>query len=65
MMQKIRAQSTLEYMAIFAAVVGAIVVLSYTKIKPAIGDLLDGAATKITNAGDDFNTTATTESGVQ
>lgn len=51
-----KAQSTLEYMAIFAAVVGAIVVFSYQKIKPAVEGIMDSAVTKLDGAATDFET---------
>jgi len=53
-----RAQSTLEYIAIFAAIVGAVVIFAYSKMKPAVENVMDSAADKITRSTTDFSTSA-------
>lgn len=55
MFKKSRAQSTLEYITVFSAIVAAILVLAYTKLKPAVGKVLDSAADKIESSADKFN----------
>jgi uncharacterized protein (UPF0333 family) len=54
MLKRKKAQSTLEYIAVFAAIVGAIVVFAYVKLKPAVEKVMDSSATKITTATSDF-----------
>lgn len=54
MLRKKKGQSSLEYIVIFSAIVVAILVLAYTKIKPAVSTLLDSAAAKITTAAGTF-----------
>ncbi|MDD2927402.1 MAG: hypothetical protein PHE30_00940 [Candidatus Omnitrophica bacterium] len=49
-----RGQSTLEYIAVFAAIVGAIIIFAYAKLKPAVQNVMDSSATKITTATSDF-----------
>lgn len=60
MLKKSKAQSTLEYITVFSAITAAILVLAYTKLKPAVEKVLDSSADKITTAADNFNVTATT-----
>jgi len=55
MLRKRKAQSTLEYIAVFAAIVGAIVVFAYAKLKPAVQNVMDSSATKITTATNNFS----------
>lgn len=55
MLKKNKAQSTLEYITVFSAIVAAILVLAYTKLKPAVSSVMDSAAGKITTAADNFN----------
>lgn len=55
MLKKNKAQSTLEYITVFSAIVAAILVLAYTKLKPAVEKVLDSSAGKITTASDNFN----------
>jgi len=54
MLRRERGQSTLEYIAVFAAIVGAIIVFAYAKLKPAVENVMDSSATKITTATSDF-----------
>ncbi|MFA5350127.1 MAG: hypothetical protein WC357_02200 [Candidatus Omnitrophota bacterium] len=54
MLRRERGQSTLEYIAVFAAIVGAIIVFAYAKLKPAVQNVMDSSATKITTATSDF-----------
>jgi len=49
-----KGQSTLEYVTIFVAIVAAVVILAYTKFKPAVESLYNGVANKITNAATTF-----------
>jgi hypothetical protein len=49
----------LEYIAVFAAIVGAIIVFAYAKVKPAVQNVMDSSATKITDAASDFTTNTT------
>lgn len=58
--RKRRGQSTLEYITIFAAIVAAILVFAYAKLKPAVENVMDSAATKIQTATDTFKTTSNT-----
>ena len=54
MFRRKRGQSTLEYIAVFAAIVGAIIVFAYTKLKPALQNVMDSSATKISTATSNF-----------
>ena len=54
MFRKNKGQSTLEYIAVFAAIVGAIVFFAWSKMKPAVQNVMDSSATKITTAADSF-----------
>lgn len=54
-----KGQSTLEYITVFAAIVAAIVIFAFAKLKPAVEDVMDSSAGKITNAASEFNTNAT------
>jgi len=54
MLRKKRGQSTLEYITLFAAIVAAIVLFAYAKMKPAMEKVMDSSATKITNAAANF-----------
>ncbi|MCX5695854.1 MAG: hypothetical protein NTW18_04215 [Candidatus Omnitrophica bacterium] len=54
MSRRNKAQSTLEYIAVFAAIVGAIIVFAYAKLKPAVEKVMDSSATKITDASSNF-----------
>ena len=54
MFRRKRGQSTLEYIAVFAAIVGAIIVFAYTKLKPAVQNVMDSSATKISTATSNF-----------
>jgi len=49
-----KAQSTLEYIAVFAAIVGAIVLFAFSKMKPAVEKIMSSSADKITKSADDF-----------
>lgn len=49
-----KGQSTLEYIAVFTAVVAAIVILAYSKLQPAVSSVLDASAAKISSAAQDF-----------
>jgi len=59
MLRKKRGQSTLEYIAVFAAIVGAIIVFAYAKVKPAVQNVMDSSVTKINDAASDFTTNTT------
>jgi len=61
MLNRTKGQSTLEYIAVFAAIVGAIVILAYTKMKPAVEKVMDSSAAKVTQSATDFS--ASTGSG--
>jgi Flp pilus assembly pilin Flp len=55
MVRKNKGQSTLEYVAVFAAIVAAIVVFAWSQLNPAVQSVMDSSATKITTATTDFN----------
>jgi uncharacterized protein YpmB len=57
MLGKRKGQSTLEYIAVFAAIVGAIVFFSWSKMKPAVQNVMDSSATKIEQAANNFKAT--------
>jgi len=59
MLVKRKGQSTLEYIAVFAAIVGAIVFFSWSKMKPAVQNVMDSSATKIEQAANNFTATTT------
>ncbi len=50
-----RGQSTLEYITVFAAIIAAIVVFAYLKLKPAVTKVLDSSSNRIQAAADEFN----------
>lgn len=54
MPRKIKAQSTLEYITVFVAIVTAIVALAYISLRPAVSNVLNASANKITNASNTF-----------
>lgn len=54
MFKRSKAQSTLEYIAVFAAIVGAIVVFAWSKMKPAVENVFNASATKIGDAASNF-----------
>lgn len=60
MFRKRKAQSTLEYITVFAAIVAAIVVVAYSVLKPAIKNLFEKAAEKINNTATTFAANNTT-----
>lgn len=51
---KRKGQSTLEYITVFAAIVAAIVIFSYSKLKPAVENMMNASATKINNSTNNF-----------
>lgn len=55
MLRKKRGQSTLEYVMVFAAVVAALIIVVYTKMKPSVESVVDAAATKMDTAAAAFN----------
>lgn len=61
MFRKRNAQSTLEYITVFAAIVAAVLVFAYAKLKPSVQKVMDSAATKIGSAADDFQAGATVQ----
>lgn len=63
MKRAIRGQSWLEYMILFTAVVAAILVFGYTKIKPAVEKVMDASAGKIEDAATNFQTDTTSNPG--
>ena len=60
MLRNRKAQSTLEYIAVFAAIVGAIVFFAWSKMKPAVQNVMDSSASKIQTATETFKTSTTT-----
>ena len=54
MFRKEKGQSTLEYIAVFAAIVAAILVFAYAKLKPAVQSVMDTSASNITTAASKF-----------
>ncbi len=56
MLSNKKAQSTLEYITLFTAIVAAIVILAYAKLQPAVNSMLDASAGKITAAAENFKT---------
>jgi len=54
MRNKKKGQSTLEYITVFAAIVAAIVIFSYSNLKPAVENMMNASATKINNATSNF-----------
>ena|GEM_PF-2681958 len=55
MHRKKRGQSTLEYIIVFVAIIAAILVFAYSRLRPSIGNLFDGTANKITNSAQTFS----------
>lgn len=51
-----KAQSTLEYITIFVAIVAAIVAFAWSTLNPAAKSMLEASANKITNAVTAFET---------
>jgi len=49
----------LEYIAVFAAIVGAIVIFAYSKMKPAVENVFNASATKIGDAASNFTSNST------
>lgn len=58
MLRREKAQSTLEYIIVFSAIVAAILVFAYSKMKPAVEQVFNSSAAKITNATNNTNWTA-------
>jgi len=56
MFRKRKAQSTLEYIVVFSAIVAAIVVFAYSKLKPSVEKVMDSSAGKINAAATQFDT---------
>ncbi|MDO8748254.1 MAG: hypothetical protein Q7J72_03945 [Candidatus Omnitrophota bacterium] len=54
MQNRRKGQSTLEYITVFAAIVAAIVIFSYSTLKPAVQNMMNASATKINNATSSF-----------
>ena len=54
MRNKRKAQSTLEYITVFAVIVAAIVIFAYKSLNPAVQNMLNASATKINNATSNF-----------
>lgn len=50
-----KGQSTLEYIAVFVAIVAAIALFTYSKISPAMQKVMDSAASKINTAAANFS----------
>ncbi|MFH0762556.1 MAG: class III signal peptide-containing protein [Candidatus Omnitrophota bacterium] len=50
MLRSKKAQSTLEYIIIFTAIVGAVLLAANTIIKPKVGNIIDHAATQAETA---------------
>lgn len=59
MLVKKKGQSTLEYITVFAAIVAAIVIFAFAKLKPAVENVMDSTSTKITDAATSFSSNAT------
>ncbi|MBU1124502.1 MAG: class III signal peptide-containing protein [Candidatus Omnitrophica bacterium] len=51
-----KGQGTLEYITVFAAIVAAILIFAYAKLKPAVETVMDSSADKITTAAETFRT---------
>lgn len=60
MLSRKKAQSTLEYITVFAAIVAAIVLFAYTRLRPAVESVLGSSASKITEAATTFSSTIST-----
>jgi len=54
MLRSRKAQSTLEYIVVFTIVVAVIFVVAHSTFRPAIVNLIDAAAGKVSNAADEF-----------
>lgn len=63
MLKNKKAQSTLEYITVFTAIVAAIVILAYAKLQPAVNSMLDASAQKITDAAAQFKGNAAVTTG--
>lgn len=57
MLRKRRGQSTLEYITVFVAIVAAIVLFAYAKLKSGVENVYNSVGDKIIAAGDQFKTT--------
>lgn len=55
MLRSKRAQSTLEYIIIFTAIVGAVLLAATAVIKPKVGSIIDHAATQAEKAVQHIN----------
>lgn len=55
MLKSKKAQSTLEYIVVFTIVVAVIFVVAHNALRPAIVNLIDAAAGKVSNAATQFN----------
>lgn len=55
MLRSRRAQSTLEYIVVFTIVIAVIFVVAHNAFRPAIVNLIDAAAGKVSNAATQFN----------
>ena len=54
-MKRLKAQSTLEYVIILAAIIGAIVLVENTMLKPSLQNTYSGLTTKMENKAGDVN----------
>ena len=54
MLQAKKGQSTMEYIIVFSAIVIAILVLAYGKLKTGVDGVLGAAQSKMTNAAAKF-----------
>ena len=54
MLRSRKAQSTLEYIVVFTIVVATIFVVAHGALRPAIVNLIEGAAGKVSNAAEQF-----------
>ena len=54
MLRTKKAQSTLEYIIIFVAIVAAVFVLAYSLLKPGVKNVIDGSRREMDKAAGDF-----------
>ena len=55
MLRKRKGQSTLEYITVFVAIVAAIILFAFSRLKPAVESIVNVSAGKITSAATTFN----------
>lgn len=55
MFRKKKGQSTLEYITVFAAIIAAVLIFAFAKLKPAVENVMGSAATKVNTAATNFS----------